>query len=72
MSIGIILMPIRIRIWIGINMETRVLIGIQTMQIHNSVTNRALSLRKLVLLLMQIRSKFKLSKTIFKQKFFGA
>jgi hypothetical protein len=35
MRIGIVLMPVRIRIWIGINMEIRIRMGTKTMPIHN-------------------------------------
>jgi hypothetical protein len=37
MRIGIVLMPIRIRIRIGIKMEIRILIGMITMPINNTV-----------------------------------
>jgi hypothetical protein len=37
MRIGTMLMPILIRIWIGINTEIRFLIGIKTMQIYITV-----------------------------------
>ncbi len=39
MCIGIVLMPVRIRIrkWIGTKMEILIRIGIKTMPIHNTV-----------------------------------
>ncbi len=42
MRIGIILMPIRIRIWTGINLEIRdrIRIGIKTMSIYNTACYR--------------------------------
>jgi hypothetical protein len=36
MRIGIVLMPFRIRIWIGNNMEIQILIGIKTLPIRNT------------------------------------
>jgi hypothetical protein len=38
MWIGIVLMPIRIRILIGIKMGIRIRIGINTMPIHNTAS----------------------------------
>jgi hypothetical protein len=36
MWIGIVLMPIRIQIWIGIKMEIRIRIGLKSMPNHNT------------------------------------
>ncbi len=41
--ISIVPMPIRIRIWIGIKMESRIRISITTMPIHNTVKKAGLN-----------------------------